>query len=667
MISEIPSQHLTKPDATVRPPEQSRLLEIIAATSAALLLVVLALTLGAIRTGDGHYYFAMLEGLANSGSPAITPAASEAAFARLGLNTSTGMVITGTDGRFYAWHFFAYPLINVPAYKLLQALDLDVLKSFQLTNAALVALSLIYILVLSRLPCATRWFIAGGLIFSSGTIYFQCTDPVIFSAVLVLLASIGLVERRYPLAALMAALSSLQNPSSALLIIAVFGAQAWDLRGHYGRGLFTRASLFALSATVAAATVALIPYAWNIVQFGAPNPIASNGSILFSNINLRRLISFVFDLNQGLIVGLPLLLWAVPIALLARMASIFTTGRPSILKREDWLLIAFVLMALPTLGQTNWNAAHGVFLRYAAWSGMALLVWIGVSLGGACVRWRAGGLVPALALQIVMALCIGGLSLMRFPSYVSFMPWVVPMWNHFPHFYHPLPDIYFERLKGYEGNIIAPAILAGKNGELIRILSHQPSIELVGEEVCGPQGTFMPADLRSNSLPKISNTELGFSYVTGRLVCSYRLPTVLSTSTGSGRRPIMNHGWSDAEQWGTWSSGTQATLQLNFQPPQSGEVVMTIIGNAFVNELHHEQQIILLIDGQQVDAWTVRHPATKIERRIVIDSQGLNSQGRLSLEFKLPNATSPSTLGLSGDSRKLALWLSEIRLETLNP
>lgn len=667
MISEIPTQHMTKPDATVHTSDQSRLLEIIAATSAAALLVVLALTLTAIRSGDGQYYFAMLEGLANSGSPAITQAASEAAFARTGLNTSTGMVIAATDGRLYAWHFFAYPLINVPAYKLLQALGLDVLKAFQLTNAALVALSLIYILVLSRVSCAARWFIAGGLILSSGTIYFQWTHPEIYSAVLVLLASIGLVERRYPLAALMAALSSLQNPSSALIIIAVFGAQAWDLRGHSGRGLLTRTSLFAFGATVAAATVALIPYVWNIVQFGVPNPIANNGYILLSNINLRRLISFVFDLNQGLIVGLPLLLWAVPIALLARMTSIFTTGRASILKREDWLLIAFVLMALPTLGQINWNAGHSVFLRYAAWSGMALLVWVGVTLGGTCVSWRAVGLVPALALQTMMALYIGGLSLMRFPSYVGFMPWVVPIWNHFPHFYHPLPDIYFERLNGYEGNISTPAILTGENGELIRILSRQPSIDLVGEEVCGPQGALMPADFRSNSLPKISNTELGFIYVTGRLVCSSRLPMVFSTAAGSVRRPKMNHGWSHAEQWGTWSSGTQATLQLNFQPPESGKVVMTIIGHAFVNEVHPEQKMILLIDGQQVDAWTVRHPVIKIERKIVIDSQRLNLQGRLSLDFRLPNAVSPSTLGLSGDSRKIALGLSEIRLETMNP
>lgn len=667
MISEMSTQPLTKPDATVQPPEQSRLLEIIAATSAALLLVVLALTLGAISTGDGPYYFAMLEGWANNGSPAITPAASEAVFARLGFDTSTGMVIAATDGRLYAWHFFAYPLINVPAYKLLQTLDLDVLKAFQLTNAVLVALSLVYTLVLSRLSCAVRWFIAGGLIFSSASIYFQWTHPEIFSAVLVLLASIGLVEQRYPFAALMAALSSLQNPSSALLIIAVFGAQAWDLRGHYGRGLLTRTSLFALSASVAAATVALTPYVWSIVQFGTPNPIASSGYILFSNINLRRLISFVFDLNQGLIVGLPLLLWAIPVALLARMASIFTTGRASILKREDWLLLAFVLMALPTLVQINWNGGHSVFLRYGAWSGMALLVWVGVSLGGASVSWRAGGLVPALALQIVMALYIGGISLMRFPSYVSFMPWVVPMWNHFPHFYHPLPEIYFERLRSGEVKITTPAILAGKNGELIRILSRQPSVELVGEEVCGPQGTFMPADLRSNSLPKISSTELGFSYVTGRLVCASRLPTVFSAAAGSERRPKMNNGWSDAEQWGTWSSGEQATLQLNFHPPESGKVVMTIIGNAFVNELHPEQKIILLIDGKQADAWTVKHPAAKIERRIVIDTHMLDSQVRLSLEFKLPNATSPSILGLSGDSRKIALGLSEIRLETLNP
>ncbi|MDV7394414.1 hypothetical protein RZS08_23730, partial [Arthrospira platensis SPKY1] len=110
----------------------------------------------------------------------------------------------------------------------MQALDLDVLAAFQLTNALFVALALIYVLVLSRLAAPARWFIAGGFLLSTATIYFQWSHPEVFTAALVLMASVGLVTRQYAFAALLTALGSLQNPSAALLILPIIGAQIWE-------------------------------------------------------------------------------------------------------------------------------------------------------------------------------------------------------------------------------------------------------------------------------------------------------------------------------------------------------------------------------------------------------------------------------------------------------
>jgi hypothetical protein len=262
-----------------------------------------------------------------------------------------------------------------------------------------------------------------------------------------------------------------------------------------------------------------------------------------------------------------------------------------------------------------------------------------------------------------MTVFIGGPSVLRHPVYLSFMPWVLPVWNQFPHFYDPLPDIYFERLVGSEVGITTPAILTGKQGELIRVLSRQLSIEAVAFEVCGSNGTFEPADSRSNSRPRLTKTELGFNYVTGRFVCVYQLPTSFSAAAGSKHRPQMNAGWSHPEPWGIWTVGMQSTLQLNFHPFESENVAITIVGTAFVNEAHPKQEIILMINGQQADAWTVTHPVANIDRRIIIDKSTFSSESRLSFEFKLPNAISPSTLGLSGDKRTIALGLIEMRLE----
>lgn len=531
----------------IRP--KGRFLEIVTTVSVSVLLFALALTLEPLRTGDGQYYFAMLVGLANNGSPAITDEVREVVIDRLNIDTGKGMTIAARDERLYAWHFFAYPLLCVPAYKLLHALDRDVLAAFQLTNAALIAFALIYVLVLSRLSAPARWFIATGFLLSTATIYFQWTHPEVFTAALVLMASVGLVTRQYGFAALLAALGSLQNPSAALLIVPIVCAQIWELRVRDGLGWLSRGIVQPLGITLAASMVAFVSYGWNFYKFGVPNPIAAKGVIDYSNINLGRLDSFVFDLNQGLIVGLPLFLWAVPVALFFRAMSTLTDAS-AVLRKEDLLLVGFLLMALPTLGQLNWNAGHSIFLRYASWAGMAPLVWVAVVVGIPRSGWMAAGLVPAAALQAAMALYIGGVALPRFPSYVQFMPWVEHVWNFSPRLYNPLPDIFFERLVGDEVSIETPAVLKGSDGEMIRVLDRIGRIEKVAEHVCGVGGAFAASDGRDSSEPHIRMAERGFWYVTGRLYCGYTAPVSLSPSTGAEKRPTLLQGWYAPEEWG---------------------------------------------------------------------------------------------------------------------
>ena len=645
-----------------------RFLEIVVTASVIVLLVILALTLVPTRTGDGFYYFAMLDGLANDGSPAMTDRVRDIVVGRFGFDPQTGMVIRGRNGNLYAWHFFAYPFLCVPAYKLLQALNLDVLQAFQLTNALLIGLALTYVLVISRLAAPSRWFIAAGFLLSTATIYFQWTHPEVFTAALVLMASVGLVTRQYVFAALLAAVGSLQNPSAALLIMPIFGAQMWELRVEQRLGWLTRDMLWPLGATLLVSMVGLASYGWSYYQFGVLNPIASKGSIDYSSVNLGRLNSFVFDLNQGLIVGLPLLLWAVPAVLAFRAISVFSRTHP-IARREDFLLAGFLLMAIPTLGQTNWNAGHSVFLRYAAWAGMAPMVWVAVTLGGIGSAWRTVCIIPAVALQLGMALYIGGLSVSRFPYYAGFMPWVEPIWNHIPHFYNPDPEIFFERLVGRESAIKTPAVLKGRDGQMIRVLTQKRLLKEVAEEVCGSGSDFVQFDDRPSSQPKMIETEGGYSYVVGRFDCEVMrpvtilLPATISFAAGSTVAPKMSAGWSSTEAWGTWTNGDRATLRFYVEPQGARKISLKIVGQAFVSQRYSQQRIELVIANRVADSWVTKYPDAGIERVVLIDSDELIDSNKLSMEFRLPDAVSPAKLGLSGDARRLGLGLKEIRIE----
>ncbi|MGP3789926.1 MULTISPECIES: hypothetical protein [Pseudomonas] len=618
-------------------------------------LLVMAFMMNPIRTGDGQYYLAMLEGLANHFSPAITHEVAQTVFDRTGLDTQAGMVLRGTDGNLYAWHFWAYSLACVPAYWLLKALDLDTLQAFQITNAFLIIWSLRFLVLRSSLGRAVRWLIAGGFILSTATLYFQWTHPEVFTASLLLIASVLAASRQYCSAALLAAIASFQNPSASFLIFPLVLAQLVELR-HTG---ISKDSLRKLAYTACAASLTLVPYVWSLYQFQLLNPIAASGHyIAYSDINLSRLMSFIFDLNQGLTVGMPMLAWSFPLALLARLRR----DRGIRLRQEDLLLVAFVIMVLPTLAQANWNAGQSVFLRYAAWAGMPILVWTGITLGRATSKkgWLIA-VIPAVCLQIALLGYSGGAYAKKHPSYVKLAPWVLPLWSVNPHLYHPLPEIFRERVLRSDGASQSPVLLRSAQGSILRVLTQQPTLEDAQEEVCGAGRTLIPIDTRPTSQPRLHKTEHDTIYLTGRLTCSTSFPLTVQASLHSGGEIQLLSGWSFPESWGVWSVNETASLKLNVNIPDvPGTVNVTLQGWVFVNDQHPKQMVSFFVNGNLIQQATVNWPETTLEVSTPIPLETLNDTV---FGFHFASPTSPYSLGMSSDTRPLAFGLQSIRLD----
>lgn len=629
---------------------------VVATVLISVLLIILAFALKPARMGDGQYYFAMLEGLANYLSPAITDEVARIVLARMGLNTQTGMVLQGVDGNLYAWHFWAYSLVCVPAYWLLKILGLDTLLAFQLTNAFLIIWTCSYLLLRSGLNRAARNFIAGGFLLSTATLYFQWTHPEIFTASLLLIACVHAVRRHYVTAAVLAAVASFQNPSASFLIFPLALAHLAELR-HAAS--LSKATLLKFFLMICAASLTLLPYLWSLYQFQVLNPIAASGQyITYSDINLSRFLSFIFDFNQGLIVGMPLLAWAFPLALVARLLH----DRGARLRHEDLLLVAFVIMVLPTLAQSNWNAGQSVFLRYAAWAGMPLLAWTGLTLANAAsvMGWRIA-VIPALALQVALLLYSGGAYAKRHPSYVRFMPWIIPLWEIYPHLYHPLPEIFRERVLRRDGASESPVVLHNRQGVILRVLTQKSTLEREQEAVCGVGQSLIPIDTRPSSAPRRHITEHGHTYLTGRLACSTYLPLNLTVPFRTRDEIELLSGWSQPESWGVWSDGETASLRLTI-PSATGIALVTLRGWVFVNEQYPEQTVSFLVNDEMVQQATVHWPETTLEvsSPIRLDSQ---NDTVFSLQFAAP--MSPYALGMSSDTRQLAFGLQTIQIERI--
>ncbi|MBW2421264.1 MAG: hypothetical protein JRH19_22165, partial [Deltaproteobacteria bacterium] len=103
-------------------------------------------------------------------------------------------------------------------------------------------------------------------------------------------------------------------------------------------------------------------------------------------------------------------------------------------------------------------------------------------------------------------------------------------------------------------------------------------------------------------------------------------------------------------------------FHLAAQAPE--QLGIRFLGRAYVNELHPEQVVRILIGGQVAGTWVFKHPKASVNELLVVDKDMLGADGRLEIEFSFPDAMAPSQLGLSGGRRELALFLRELQIES---
>lgn len=629
--------------------------------SVVILLLALAMLLPPTVQGDGPYYLAMTLGLLSNASPALDAVTIASVTDRLGY-APEGLSATARDGTIYPIHFFFYPLIVAPFYAALEALNTDPLRAFQLTNATVLSLTLWRLSKATALTVISRVFIGFSVLTSTGLIYLQWPHPEIISTCLILGSVICFLIGRFPASAALCGLASLQNPSLALFLPMIaleqFRLMAWSPRASLRAQIDT---LRGLLPTVACGSVALVPYLWNAWMFGALSPIATS-YVDVSLIGWERLSSILFDLNQGMIVGVPLLIIALPACVLIRVRSMIR-GRSASFQREDWLLLAALIVLLPALGQTNWNGGHSVFARYATWASVFPIAWCAMTLARVEFRIVARVLAPSFALQLLLTTSVAGPAVARHPFYLDFMPWVQPLWATFPHAYNPAPEIFAERMMRKEAPPSLPIVLFDERGVALRILRRDGDTwaETSGA-ICGSGGNLVPLDARWSSQPRSHPTERSLEYITGRMLCSHRLPVSLATGVGRSPGLLFTQGWAKPEQGGTWTTGSHVKAQLRLHSTRADRKIrLTVKGTAFVEADLKHQRIELYVNDVRAGEWLANSSYQEFEQSF--DVPAVAGQTALDLRFVLPDAVSPARLGVSADTRRLAMRLTEVRAE----
>ena len=365
------------------------------------------------------------------------------------------------QGRKYSAHFWFYSLLNLPSRYLCVIVPFNPILIFHITNLLLIVVSCFVFLKTSKFD-----FIATGIFcvlffYSTNYWYFCWPHPEVFT---VSFASMGLWlffhEKRYT-GILLIAIAAMQNQPLAILPVILSLVVLFE----NGINIKNLAKLFFCCLPV------LAPPVFYFLHYGTTNLIGYQGALSTDHITWTRVFGFFFDINQGMILALPLIL-------LAYFALYFRKLLKLKYEETKWDMLILPALLIIVCGAStidNWNHGQAVVNRYVTYVGGIVLIhfyFLLTEVGN--TKLKKGFLVLVVITQI--------LTVVYYQKGEKFdwstnQPKALSNWvlSHVPKLYNPDPIIFNSR---YAGGIEmdaseSPSYFMKENGEITKFLTHK--------------------------------------------------------------------------------------------------------------------------------------------------------------------------------------------------
>jgi len=130
---------------------------------------------------------------------------------------------------------------------------------------------------------------------------------------------------------------------------------------------------------------------------------------------------------------------------------------------------------------------------------------------------------------------------------------------------------------------------------------------------------------------------------------------------GNGTKCLLS-GWSQPEAWGVWSDGDHASLLVPLKSVGS-DLVLELDVSGFVTSKCPQQLINVRVNEVPVGEIFFSLDRPEGMRRLWISAEvAQREHGKLLIDFRCENPTSPKIAGISEDPRELALALRTLRI-----
>lgn len=367
------------------------------------------------------------------------------------------------EGRKYSVHFWFYSLLNLPMRWLCAVVPFNPILIFHITNFLLIVITCFIFLKTTRFGAWETSVFCLLFFFSTNYWYFCWPHPEVFTVCFVSLGLWFCFHERWYLGILLTSMAALQNQPLAVLTVIL------GLNVLYKKGLNIRniVKLFFSSVLI------LAPPIFYYIHYGTTNLIGYQGALSTKLITFNRVTGFFFDINQGVILALPLILL---IYLFLYTRKLFTIKKAQT-KWDMFLLPAAIMVVCGASTIDNWNHGQATVNRYVTYVGAIILVhffFLLIESGKKRLQ-----LIFGASLITQMVTVYYHQTLNRF-DWTTNDPKPISNFvlSHFPSFYNPDPMIFNSRYGAGMGTNPAetPTYFMKEDGQITKFLIHKTYI-----------------------------------------------------------------------------------------------------------------------------------------------------------------------------------------------
>lgn len=636
------------------------------------------------RIGDGAEYYAMFFAWKETIRPYATTHAWESynslTHVISGLQPSDSLInafkpLSHSDQQDFN-HFWLYSLLaSIPSWALkLLGISISASTSFSILHASLAGILLFFSKKFYGLQGLTAALV---IILLSPALWFMNKVHTEFFTITTTTLAFLFLWRKYLLdSSLFFALAGAQNPS--FYVIALFPLLCWIFQAYKDK-----ISLFDLIKFSLIVIIFAIHPSYYFFRYGALTPQLFYSGADLHSASLSKALVFLFDPDIGLFPNWPLgiivLLASVIIGMYhkKRFTNLIKINPAFFICNIVFLLIS--LYAQSTTGNVNSGGTYHIS-RYAVWYLCMFYVPI-LLITDICI---SNGKRFFIIFLVTLATLAFFNTKMYAPSkpetYCEPSPASRFVWNYTPGFYTPPLEIFLERMGGTESSEIGKSnvIVAmdcktiaykgiTQNTLAVKVLQPFCSIPLDPVKIKSKLFELASKNLTTSQVVfKADQTYGAWNIIrlTGNEVEKLALHntcTSLADFSSKGNIPqVFMQGFSIPEDQGRWTSGSNATYTCSLSSQMSlNNTPKSIIINttAFLNK-NQEQHVYVSINKSNPIEF---HYTQKLINRSLEISLPKNIGGEIKLQFYLPDAVSPKELGISNDTREIAINIHSIK------